>query len=182
MLLIRLLIIAGGFALLMLSMPDTSFAANTCGKLLRATTGDYLINTCNTCQNIQIVRSRGGGALPEIRDYRVEKGGRFALPFKGPGSTRIIETDACEPEAANARSVQRKVTEVTATCVLTAKLANGYVLLNRCPACRQTVIRWQYEDGGERNLPVTIDPRATLNVPRGIETGFSVIHEESCKS
>lgn len=178
---IRLLILVGGFALLLLSLPTDSFAASDCGKLVRGASGDIIVNTCAVCQNIHIVRSRGGGALPDVRTLRIEGRSQLALPFKGPGSTRITGNDACQPELGAERRNERKVAEASAMCVLTANLANGYVLLNRCPACRQTIVRWQYADGVERNLPVTIDARSTLNVPRGAEIGLSVIHEEPCK-
>ena len=157
-------------------------AANACGKLQRIQGRDVLVNICGTCQNIHIVRSRGGGALPDVRSFRVEQNSRLALPYKGYGSTRITGSDACTPEFGNNRQTQRQLAKVNATCILKADLATGYVLLNRCPTCRQTIVRWRFADGGERNIPVAIDSRSTLNVPRGNEIGFGVIHEEPCDS
>jgi len=177
----RVLSLAMLFAALLLTSGNEARAENECGKLQRIQGSDVLVNICRTCQNIHIVRSRGGGALPEVRSYRVEKQSKISLPFKGPGSTRITATDACTPELGNERQAARQLAEVNATCILKAELANGYVLLNRCPACRQTIVRWRFLEGGERNVPVTIEPRATLNVPRGSEIGFGVIHEEPCK-
>lgn len=178
---LRILTITLMLGLMALVDAGQANAANTCGKLQRIQGRDIVVNVCGTCQNIHVVRSRGGGALPEVRSFRVEQESRLALPYKGPGSTRITGSDACTPELGNTRQVERKVAELTAQCILKADLANGYVLLNRCPACRQTIVRWQFPEGSEQNLPVTIEARTTINVPRGAEIGLSVIHEEPCK-
>lgn len=161
-------------------MPSDGFAAGKCGRLVRVQGQDIIVNTCGTCQNIHIVRSRGGGGLPDVRTFRVEPKSRLDLPYKGYGSTRITGSDACAPESAQQQKSDRAVAKANAECVLTGRLAAGYLMVNRCAACRQTIVRWTYENGAEKNIPVTMNARSSINVPRGKETGFNVIHEEPC--
>ena len=177
---IRLIVLATGLCLLWLSMPSDGFAGDRCGRLMRIQGQDIIVNTCGTCQNIHIVRSRGGGGLPDVRTFRIEGERRISLPYKGPGSTRITGSDDCAPETALQRRDEREVARATAECILTGRLSAGYLLVNRCSACRQTIVRWSYENGGQKNLPVTIDARSSVNVPRGSELGISVVHEEPC--
>lgn len=151
-----------------------------CSRLVRLQGRDVLVNTCGQCRNVQIARSRGGGALPELRTFRLEGGGRLDLPFKGPGSTRISTDESCALDTAEDRRDGRAVQEANAQCIFIARVARGYVVFNRCPACRSTVVRWSYPDGVENNYSVAIEPRKTLAIPKGTEVGISVAHEESC--
>ncbi|MEQ8664239.1 MAG: hypothetical protein RIC16_00805 [Rhodospirillales bacterium] len=175
-----LILMFAGLGLVWLSMPSDGFAAGNCGRLVRAQGQDVIVNTCGTCQNIHIVRSRGGGGLPDVRTFRIEAKSRLDLPFKGFGSTRITGSDECAPESAEQKRIDREVAKANAECVLTGQLAAGYLLVNRCTACRQTIVRWVYENGGQKNLPVKIDARSSVNVPRGTEIGLNVVHEEPC--
>ena len=152
-----------------------------CARLVRLEGRDVVVNTCGQCRNVQILRSRGGSGLPELRTFRVEQQSRLALPYKGPGNTRISSDEACAPETVESYQDSRAVAEATAQCILIGKVARGYVVLNRCPKCRSTVMRWTYPDGTEKNFPLAIDARKSVAVPKGSELGISVVHEEACK-
>jgi len=170
----------GGDAVRVLGQSRILQVGGGCTRLLRLEGRDVLVNTCSDCRNVQIVRSRSGGGLPEVRTFRVEPKNRFALPYKTAGSTRITSDEACAPQSADDRKNDRAVAEASAQCVLIAKVARGYVLLNRCPACRSTVVRWSYADGSEKNFPLVIDARKSVAVPNAGEVGVTVAHEEPC--
>ncbi len=71
---------------------------NKCALLQRNSVGpDVLMNRCAVCMQIKVERRRPtSGTAPTMRDYTLPGGARQPMPFKGPGSTRVLSEYACK--------------------------------------------------------------------------------------
>lgn len=72
---------------------------NRCAQLVRDQAGrEILSNRCNTCITFKVERRRPGQSTlgtPNSRDFNVPAGTYQALPFRGPGKTRIVSESPC---------------------------------------------------------------------------------------
>ena len=71
-------------------------AAEECVRLLPGPGGETLVNQCNACRNVSVLRSRVGNANPTQRSFVVHPGIPVSLPFKGSGRSRMISESPCE--------------------------------------------------------------------------------------
>ena len=76
-----------------------AISLNKCVRVVRGQVGtETLINVCTVCYKAKVERQRpgGDGNVPTMRDYTLLPGAEQPLPFKGPGTTRIVAEFPCK--------------------------------------------------------------------------------------
>lgn len=84
-----------------LSTAADAMAINRCLRLLQDSAGrETVLNTCAPCMTVKVERQRPGQAMgtPSQREFNMPGGSSMPLPFRGPGTTRIMSEAPC-PEA-----------------------------------------------------------------------------------
>ncbi len=166
-------------ALIFMRLPAD--AASKCSRIQRVSGFETLINSCNACMNIQVVRDRSGYASSTLRTFQMVKKGEMSLPFKGSGKTRILSEEACGGATAQERQSDKEVAEHTQKCILPVRTAQGIAMANTCGECRSFVVERMYNSGerinkhyalmGQQSLP--LDPEGAIRA--------EIIHEANCK-
>ena len=136
-------------------------------RLVPGPSGETLLNQCNACRNVTLLRSRAGNASPTQRSFTVHPGMPVAVPFKGSGRSRMISESPCEgtPDApvnlvkpkAEAQAVEEPL------CTKLFRVANRVVMLNGCEVCRQVTVGRVGPGGGEARM--TYDLKGKSHLP-----------------
>lgn len=152
-------------------------APNQCTMIVPEGSREVMINTCNACRTIDILRKRPGNDVPVQRTFTLPPGSRLQVPFLGPGRSRITSELPCpgEPGAAEnliepPKTAKKKTAE---TCVSLERAAAGVALVNRCGGCRAALIeRVNGQTGGNERQAYKLAPRSSVAVSAN---GFSQV-------
>ncbi len=125
--------------------PLLQTVASTCVRLFRQRSGDVLVNNCNICVQVGVVRERRGGLAPQARKFNVQKNSSFPLPFKGPGVTRVKSKFPCPGEAGAVTNLaeqprKKSDTDDPQACLSLSGGSRGVTLDNVCNECRIAAI------------------------------------------
>lgn len=167
-------------ALLYLSVPAD--AGRQCSKIKRVSGFETLVNTCNACMNVQVVRDRAGYGKASLRTFKMVKSGEFPLPFKGSGKTRIVSEEACGGTTAAERNSNSQIAEQQEKCIIPVRTVQGIAMANSCSGCRAYVIERLFVTGerthksyalmGEQSVP--LDPEGAVRA--------EIVHDAACKT
>lgn len=166
-------------ALLFLSMP--SEAGTQCSRIKRVSGFETLINNCNACMTIQVVRDRAGYGKATLRTFKMVSSGEFPLPFKGKGKTRIVSEEACGGATAAERNSEKEVAEQTEQCIIPVRTANGVVMANRCGGCRAFVIERLFETGERSHKSYALMGQQSLPLDSEGAVRAEIVHDAGCK-
>ena len=159
-------------------LPRTAHGApNQCTMIVPEGPREVMINTCNACRVIDILRKRPGNDVPVQRTFTLPPGTRLQVPFLGPGRSRITSELPCpgEPGAAENLVDPPKVAKkkTAEACVSIERAAAGLSLVNRCGGCRAALIeRVNGPNGGNEREAFKLGPRASAAVP---SNGFAQV-------
>lgn len=151
--------------------PRTAHGApNQCTMIVPEGPREVMINTCNACRTIDILRKRPGNDVPVQRTFTLPPRSRLQVPFLGPGRSRITAELPCPGEAGAPENLieppkvsKQKTSEA---CVALERGANGVALLNRCGGCRAALIeRVNGPNGGNARQAYKLAPRSVVAVP-----------------
>jgi len=147
--------------MLVLAAIDAGAVADRCVRLIRVPGGETLVNGCDQCRQVNVQRRRPGGCGPSVRKIRLPQKTKQALPFRGPGHTRIIGVGTCGDEAPFRTGT--KMSE-PAKCVRFEQTAAGdAVLVNSCQVCR--VVGVERMDGRGKATPARYAVLARTMMP-----------------
>ncbi len=116
-------------------------ATTKCVRLLRRGNQETLVNTCDTCMIVGVTRKRTGIAVPVRRSFNLRSGASFAMPFRGPGASRITSSQTCQDEVADARDSDKKKTANNQCLELKPGNNGTAIIVNGCGACRAAAIQ-----------------------------------------
>ncbi len=162
-------------------MLDTASAIMTrpdCVKLTRQAGGEELINGCGACRLVSVERSRPGAGVPTIRIISVPEKTRQALPFRGPGNTRITSERSCpgsedewggDPAARSPGCVQFGQTH-----------AGDAVLVNPCAVCRAAIIERIDITGNLSRRSYAVSPRSSVGISTDGLARARIIRDDPC--
>ena len=166
--------------------PKTAHGAVTqCTMIVPEGPREVMINTCNACRTIDILRKRPGNDVPVQRTFTLPPGTRLQVPFLGPGRSRITSELPCpgEPGAAENLVEPPKATKKKAaeTCVSLERAAAGVALINRCGGCRAALIeRVNGPDGGNDREAFKLGPRSSVPVPANGFAQVGLVGDVDC--
>lgn len=166
---------------LVASASPSAYAAAECARVTRVAGQVILTNICGQCRNIQVVKDRGGNALPSLRTFVLNGGEQFPLPFKGPGATRVVSDGNCREDSQIGQHEQHKIAEALRQCILPAQTSRGVVLANSCNTCRSIVIERRYIDGRETHKSYALDAGEVLAFADEGAAGADIIHDGPCR-
>ena len=181
------LVILAGLALAVgiLTPPPASAAPGKCTRLLPTGGREVIINTCNKCRIVNIIRKRPGNAVPVTRSYNVQPNSQITVPFRGPGRSRITSERACKgvPGAAiNLADPKPKKKKPAKICVALEKSKDGGVLLvNTCTVCKAALIERQDPSGGNsKRQAYRVEAKSTVSVPQNGASRVGFLAEVDC--
>jgi hypothetical protein len=161
-----------------LAAPSTA-SATQCIAQVRDVRGETLINRCGECRLVDIQHQRRGGGFLTKRSYRIPGKTSQPLPFKGPGSTRIVSDTACESE--NSAATEPRIRG--AECGKLIKRPDGRpALINTCSACRGVVLERTMETGQTLRQVYTLGGRAIIPINLRGAVQLEVVGELSCNN
>ena len=162
-------------------------AGGQCAMILPEGPREVMINTCNVCRSIDILRKRPGNDVPVQRTFLLPPGSRLQVPFLGPGRSRITAELPCKGEDGAPENlveapgtVKRKAPD---TCVaLERGSAGGVALVNRCGACRAALVERKNSAtaAGEREAYV-LAPRTAMEVTSKGFAKVGLVGDAACK-
>lgn len=119
------------------SAPWVTPVSYQCIYLARDRGREVLVNACGKCITVGLIRERHGGLAPQSRRYNVQKGSTFALPFRGPGFTRMKSKFPCAREQGAVPNLAKPETaKAPEKCISIKRASAGVVLKNSCGSCR----------------------------------------------
>lgn len=171
-------------ALVLLS-PGTA-AAEECVRLVPGPSGESLVNQCNACRNVTLLRSRTGNANPTQRSFIVHPGIPVAVPFKGSGRSRMISESPCEgaPDAPVnlVKPTAQAATETEPLCVKLFRVADRVMMLNGCDSCRRITVARTGPGGGEARMSYDLKGKSSLPLEALGAAGARLVGEGGCGS
>ena len=170
----------GMVALILMSLPAE--AGKKCSRIQRVSGFETLINTCNACLSVQVVRDRAGVASATLRTFKMVKRGEFPLPFKGTGKTRIVSEESCGGTTAQERESDQNVAARNKKCIIPVRTAKGIGMANTCGDCRSFVIERLYENGERLNKPYALMGQQSLALAPEGAIRAEIVHETACKT
>ncbi len=180
------LIILAGLALAVgiLTPPPASAALNKCTRLLPTGGREVIINTCNKCRIVNIIRKRPGNAVPVTRKYNIQPNSKITVPFRGPGRSRITSELPCkgDPGAAINLMDPKPNKKPAKVCVALEKSKDGGVLLvNSCKVCKAALIERQDQSGGNpKRQAYKVAAKSTVPVPQNGAAKVGYLAEVDC--
>lgn len=141
-------------------------AAEECVRLIPGPGGETLVNQCNACRNVAVLRSRVGNANPTQRSFIVHPGIPVSLPFKGSGRSRMVSESPCEgtPDApvniVNPRA--QAAAEPEPVCTKLFRVADRVVMLNSCDFCRKITVARTGPGGGEARMSYDLKGKSSI--------------------
>lgn len=166
-------------ALIFMSLPAE--AGEKCARIQRVSGFESLINSCNACLSVQVVRDRSGIASATLRTFKMVKKGEFPLPFKGTGKTRIVSEESCGGKTARERESDQSVADRTQKCIIPVRTAKGVGMANSCGDCRSFVIERLYANGERLTKPYALMGQQSLSLAPEGAIRAEIVHESACK-
>ena len=140
------------------AIPGVAQVSTECARVATTRAGDSLVNTCGSCRDVKVRRSRAGEGFPAMRDYKVMPNSSVSLSFKGPGQTQIVGDQPCAGEE-----------EVRADGAICVQMINPPgkppVLANTCEACRAVKIETKATSGNTAKQLYTLKGKTYIPVP-----------------
>ena len=171
------------FAVLIAAFPA---AAEECVRLVPGPGGESLVNQCNACRIVSVLRSRTGNANPTQRSFTVHPGIPVALPFKGTGRSRMMSESPCEgtPDApVNLVKPEAKApAEPEISCVKLYRVQDRVVMLNGCDFCRRITVARAGTGGGEARMSYDLKGKGTVPLDPLGAASARVVAEDRCGS
>jgi hypothetical protein len=149
-----------------------------CVELTRSIGGEKLVNGCGNCRLVSVERSRPGANFPTVRTITVPDKTRQALPFRGPGHTRITGESACP---GSADDWQGNPAARSPECIQFGQTYDGTaVLVNPCVECRTAAVE-RIDLAGNlsfRSYPVA--PKSTVDLPTDGLARARIVRDDPC--
>lgn len=182
----KIVLAAVALAAALLASAAPADAAGTCISVVSHQGSESLVNSCNTCIRISVIRSRAGYGAPTQRSFTLRPASSFPLPFKGRGSTRLSAEEPCEGEVGGSQNLVQQGTAAPALeqaqCIgLYRTGKGGVVMLNECEDCRVAVVERSIGGAGAKraSYPLAANGQAPLD-PLGA-TSARIVGELACQ-
>ena len=149
---------------------------------------EFIKNTCNSCRSVGVTRKRPGISVPVVRRYIVQAASQLALPFRGPGRTRITKELTCKGNSDSQtfnQNPQRSLPKQASTkCVMLKPFSkNEVILANFCNSCRSVGLERLNANGlslGEQAFRVS--SRQAIRIKRRAASQIKITSQIQCKN
>ena len=176
-----------GLMLAVFTLPLVADAAplNKCTRLLPTGGREVIINQCNKCRVVNIIRSRPGNAVPVTRSFNVQPKSQITVPFRGPGRSRITSELPCKGEegaAENLADPNPRKKKAPEKCVRLQQTPGGGIsLVNKCKKCKAALIQRQSSTGGNsKRQAYKVSGKSVIEVPSNGAAQVALLAEVDC--
>ena len=159
-------------------------AAEECVRLVPGPSGETLVNQCNACRHVTLLRSRSGNANSTQRSFTVHPGIPVAVPFKGSGRSRMVSESPCEgtPDApVNIVNPAPQAAEPEPVCVKLFRIQDRVMMLNGCDFCRKITVARTGPGGGEARMSYDLKGKGSLPLEPLGAAGARIAGEGRCE-
>ena len=163
---------------------EAAAQAGECARLFAGPTGETLVNQCNVCRTVALLRSRTGNANPTQRNFTVYPGTPIDVPFKGPGRSRIVSDAPCEgtPNAplniVNPKAGAPPPPEPV--CVNLYRASGQILMFNACESCRQVTVARVGQGGGEARIEYALKGKSQMPLDALGAASARLVSETRC--
>ncbi|MEK7246636.1 MAG: hypothetical protein AAB223_11515 [Pseudomonadota bacterium] len=176
-------VLVAASALVLLS--SAKAAAEECVRLVPGPAGETLVNQCNACRIVALLRSRAGNANPTQRSFTVHPGIPVAVPFKGSGRSRMVSESPCEgaPDAPVniVKPEAQAQAEPEPVCVKLFRVQDRIMMLNGCDFCRKITVARVGPGGGEARMNYDLKGKSHLPLDSLGAAGARIAGEGRCE-
>lgn len=159
-------------------------AVNQCTRLIPTGGREMIVNACNVCRVVGIIRSRPGNDVPVSRTYNLPPRSTFPVPFRGPGRSRITSEVPCKGDPGAPQDLVNPAPKKQAAeaCVNLAKVKSGDVMLvNNCGTCKAVLVERQNRLGlGTGRQAYLVNGQSAVAVVSKGAAGIGLIGEIDC--
>ncbi|MSO92970.1 MAG: hypothetical protein EXQ86_06170 [Rhodospirillales bacterium] len=157
-----------------------------CVRLFKSGGQEVLVNACQSCRIVKVIRSRPSAEVPTTRDFTVLGQAKLPLTFKGPGQSRVTSDEPCESAPGSSPNLVEPLKPIVdpqvGQCIRPRRAENGAVaLVNHCADCRSVLIERNGTRGGTSHHAYVVGGRAHLNLEADGSTGARILKETACK-
>ncbi|MSO85082.1 MAG: hypothetical protein EXR02_09155 [Rhodospirillales bacterium] len=153
--------------------------------LVPARAAETLVNQCNACRNVTLLRGRSGNANPTQRSFTVHPGIPVAVPFKGTGRSRKISESPCEgtPDAPVniVNPAAQAAAEPEPVYVKLFRVQDRVMMLNGCYICRKITVARTGPGGGEARMSYDLKGKGSLPLEALGAAGARIAGEGRCE-
>jgi hypothetical protein len=172
-------------AALVLRASDAA-AAEECVRLVPGPGGETLVNQCNVCRIVTVLRSRTGNANPTQRSFTVHPGIPVAVPFKGSGRSRLTSDSPCEGTPGAPINLVNPGAQAAAepepVCAKLFRVGDQVVMLNGCDSCRKITVARTGQGGGEARMSYDLKGRSSMPLDPLGAAAARIVGENRCGS
>lgn len=169
---------------LIMSAPGAA-EAKGCIRLVRSGGQEMLVNTCTSCKVVQVTRERRNTlGPPNLRSFKVFKNGKYILPFKGPGRTRVGVEEPCSSPSRQSIDPNEQLVDGSDTmlCVRAVSVkGRGVMLANKCNTCRAVVVERTKSGQSPTREAMTLPGRSVTPFNARGYSGGRLLKEGGCR-
>ena len=162
-------------------LSPNSAQADMCIRLDKAGGSETLVNVCLACRTVKVERFRSGSktGVPTAREYLIPGGGKQPLSFRGPGRTKIVQSQNC-PGRDMSGAPEGVKSDGKACVQIGDQPGVGRLLVNSCQECRMVKLRNVAADGLEQTISAALAGRSFLPVQDAGTRSTKIISDAPC--
>jgi len=150
-----------------------------CSRLISRGGRETIVNTCDTCRVVGIIRKRPGIPAPVRRELTVQALSKIQVPFRGPGHSRITSDIRCKGQPNSGPKLP--TSQANTKCVQLEQRAVGVVLVNSCGTCRGVAVQRMNKAGLSLGLQAyKLYPKAVARVASKGAAQVTISGEVAC--
>ena len=159
---------------------------NRCVRLIKSGGQEILVNNCQSCRHVKVMRSRPTAEVPTTRDVTVMGQSKSTLSFKGPGNTRVTSEEPCESAPGSSPNLveplkQPIVDPQVGQCIRPHRTDSGVLaLINHCGDCRSVLIERSGGRNGTSHHAYAVGGGAALKIEADGATAGRIVKEAAC--
>ena len=166
--------------ILLLFLNISSEATQKCVSIKQDFGYEKLVNSCDVCLDIKVLRNRAGYVNATYRDFRIFESGEIILPFKGAGRSRIIGQEPCNSLMSLSQELRTDTSRKISKCIIPVSTSKGMLLANTCNRCINFILERTFSDGERVHKSYGIMAGQSLPLNREGANHVELIHEKTC--
>ena len=156
-----------------------------CVRIAKYGGQEVLVNACQSCRIVKVLRSRPTAEVPTTRDVTIMGQSKQPLAFKGPGATRITSDEPCDSAPGSTPNLVEPLKPIVdpavGQCVRPQRADNGLLaLVNHCGDCRSVLIERNGTRGTSHHAYV-VGGRSHVTLEADGASAARILKETACK-
>lgn len=161
-------------------------SADSCVRVVPRQGGENLVNQCDSCRQVSVLRMRtGAGANPTQRTFVVQGGMTMPMPFRGTGRSRITGETPCEGVPGGPTNLVNPKAAAPAPgeplCVQLYRAGGAIAMVNPCAVCRLVTVERHGANGGSARTAYAINAKSQIPLDPLGAASAKLVGETACR-